>query len=97
MDSADRIWGNEERKPGQELKYLSLFYPVIRGCHSGKFLKLPHEMQIALITAETGKAADAHIAVSQIIFCQLQTGVYDVLLAGDTEKLFIEMLEMGNA
>lgn len=54
-------------------------------------------MQIALITAETGKAADAHIAVSQIIFCQLQTGVYDVLLAGDTEKLFIEMLEMGNA
>ena len=54
-------------------------------------------MQIALITAETGKAADAHIAVSQIIFCHLQTGVYDVLLAGDTEKLFIEMLEMGNA
>ena len=54
-------------------------------------------MQIALITAETGKAADTHIAVCQIIFCQFQTGIYDVLPAGAAEKLFIEMLEMGKA
>lgn len=54
-------------------------------------------MQIAIVTAEIGEAAYAHIAVGQIIFCELQPGIYNVLLTGAGKKLFVKMLKIGKA
>ena len=77
--------------------YRRMLSPIFCRRHSHKFLKLPHKVQFIVIPAEIRQAADIHIASGQIKFCQLQTGIYDILLTGTVKKLLIQMLEIREA
>ncbi len=73
------------------------FPPVFCRRHSHKFFKLPHKVQFIVISTEIRQATDTHVTSGQIIFCQFQTGTYDVMLAGTAEELLVQMLKIREA
>ena len=64
-------------------------FPVLAGRHTGEFLKLAHEMQFAVVSAEECQRGDGHIGDAEIKLGLLDPCVNHILNAGSAEKLFI--------
>lgn len=71
------------------------FFAVFCRRSAGLFSELPHEMELVGVTAERGDMMYGHVALPKIHLRQLDSGENDIRTAGNAEKLFIQMLEMG--
>ena len=71
--------------------------PVLAGGQPRALLELAHEVQLILIAAEKGQGGHGHVREAQLELRMLYPGAYEVLHTGGAEKLFIEMLKMGDA
>lgn len=72
-------------------------HAVFRRRDASVSFKLPHEVQVRLITAEETQLADAHIRGREVELGECDSGKYDIMLAGASEKALVQMLKVGAA
>jgi len=54
-------------------------------------------VQVRLITAEETQLADAHIRGREVELGECDSGKYDIMLAGASEKALVQVLKVGAA